>query len=132
MQSIMNELNSILPAKHFPDWVGYLGIALKRLASQNRFAFYRDPNAMMIVIDLAESAKTLIQISDQLLAVGHNFTMNQLIVETSRRFASSMNLMKITGHEELDEDKDPQINILVSDSYSERCTIYLCHDRYSV
>jgi hypothetical protein len=129
IQSIISGLNTTLTTDYHPDWLASLGAALESVARRDRFLSYRDPGGVMIVIDLAEGGKILTQIAEQFLAVGHNPTRNQIIMEASKRFATSENLMRIGGYE---EDENPDISLLVSDSYPERYIVYLCHDSCSI
>ena len=129
MQSAISGLDTTFSTDYHPHWLASLGAALEAVALLDRFLSYRSPSGVMIIIDLAESGKILTQIAEQFHAVGHNLTGNQLIMETSKRFAISENLMDISGFE---EKENPDISLLVSDSCPERYIVYLCHQIFNL
>ena len=89
----------------------------------------------MMIIDLTKCAEISTKMIEEFLATGHNFTMNQLIAESSKRFANSANLFHIGrlnttssvgGSTTLSVTDSTRLS--VSDVYREPRIIYLCHD----
>jgi hypothetical protein len=88
-----------------------LGRALEDVASENSLLFYRDPDGVMIAVDLAKCAKVLTQTTEYLSSTEQNVTLNRLTTEISKRFANDL-----CGIFDYSKDGNPDSIFLVSSS----------------